>query len=536
SATAEIEAQFGNVYYAVCRTNVPFIIWNNGINGGLPTDPDFDLNRANAAKRTQDIYVEDPSYNSLGTTAEGAGDGYGVTDLCGCIAYVTGETTVENPLTGISETIYTVNWKFYDPKSGASTTTGLLDENGNLITYDVYGFGEAENPYYDLDYTFVPEIEFPEEKTTEPETDPIDPDSPQPSFGKPSFSGGTIYWECPWEVAQIAYCHVFGHEGSSLYDWQTKNEKMTREGGNLWSYEIPAGPYDLVIFSIDTGAQTYNLVLTDDCISKTAVSDTDTMIENPMDSNKVACRTTWKGVGPVVAGPHLAITSIGNIVGETLCPTESGAEMVAYFIYNFLPVNPDCVTAEVLNVAISKAGTTGEEVLAVLTTMRDFTMLDEAKELLGVGGGSDSEGYYYIVLDDDTIEITDYAGGDTELVIPCEIEGKLVTSIGERAFYDFSRIISITIPDSVTYIGNCAFGYYSVIHPPVYDPETGTSSKGYIEVVKIDGFTVYGYTGTAAEQYAKDNGFEFIALEPEVITGDASGDGVVDAKDRMLLS
>ena len=165
------------------------------------------------------------------------------------------------------------------------------------------------------------------------------------SAASPSFSGGTIYWECPWDVAKIAYCHVYGSDGTALYDLQTKNEKMTKVEGNKWSYEVPSGQFDQVIFSIDTGAQTYDLVLTDDCIGKTAVSDTNTMIENPMDSNKTACRTTWDGVDPGVAGPHLAVSSIGNIVGEVLAPTESGAQMVANFIKNYLSVQPEYVTA-----------------------------------------------------------------------------------------------------------------------------------------------------------------------------------------------
>lgn len=208
------------------------------------------------------------------------------------------------------------------------------------------------------------------------------------SAASPSFKGGTIYWECPWDVAKIAYCHVYGSDGTALYDWQTKNEKMTKVEGNKWSYEVPAGQFDQVIFSIDTGAQTYDLVLTDDCIGKTAVSDTNTMIENPMDSNKTACRTTWDGVDPSVAGPHLAVSSIGNIVGEVLAPTESGAQMVANFIKNYLSVQPEYVTAEVLSAAMQKAGTNGDEVVAVLETISDFTMLDEAKTLLGVGGGN----------------------------------------------------------------------------------------------------------------------------------------------------
>ena len=188
AATAEIEAQFGNIYYAVCRSNVPFIIWNNGINGGLPTDPDFDLNKANAARQTEDINVEDSFYNTLGATAEGEGDGEGITDLCGCITYIVGEKSVENPLTGITQTVGTVNWKFYEPKTGAMTDVGLLDENGELIYWDVDGFDEAQNPYYDMDYAYIPPQGTPVEKPTQ---GPTEAPSEEPTKAPSGTPGGS---------------------------------------------------------------------------------------------------------------------------------------------------------------------------------------------------------------------------------------------------------------------------------------------------------------------------------------------------------
>lgn len=210
------------------------------------------------------------------------------------------------------------------------------------------------------------------------------------SAAEPSFSGGTIYWECPWDVAKQAYCHVYGTTGEELYAWQTADEKMTKVEGNTWSYDIPAGPYDQVIFSIDTGVQTYDLVMTDANIGDTAVTEKDNKIENPMDSNKSASRTTW--TKDKTYGPHLAITSIGNIVGETLAPTESPADFVATFIKNYYPTQPQYVTEEVLSAAMEKAGTTGADVVAVLETYSDFTQLEEVKPLLGVtdDAGSDN--------------------------------------------------------------------------------------------------------------------------------------------------
>ena len=217
----------------------------------------------------------------------------------------------------------------------------------------------------------------------------------------PSFSGGKIYWECPWSNVKAAYCHVFSSYGNWLYDWQTQYEKMTNEGGNLWSYEIPEGPYDLVIFSVDTGAQTYELVLTDENVGDTAITDTSVMVESPIDENKTSAKTTWKSG---VNGAHLTITSTGNIVGDKLCPTESGADAVAYFIGIYLPIQPLYVTSEVLKNAMNKFGTNQAEIVDVLE--REFAeeteYIDEAKTLLGYVEGVSGD-----VTGDGMVKLTD---------------------------------------------------------------------------------------------------------------------------------
>ncbi len=218
----------------------------------------------------------------------------------------------------------------------------------------------------------------------------------------PSFKGGTIYWECPWPTDARdfkAYCHIWGSDGSALYDWQDPKEEMTAapadKGDNVFQYDVPAGPYDEVIFSIAAGAQTFDCVLTDDCIGKIAKTDTSNMIENPMDSNKTAASTEFEGVAS--SGPHLGITSLGNVVGKVKCPTEDGANVVAAFIKNYLVVNPDNVTSDVLANLVSSFDTTAQAVYDVLAADSEFPtftlddgtkQLDKAAELLGVSGGS----------------------------------------------------------------------------------------------------------------------------------------------------
>ena len=64
--------------------------------------------------------------------------------------------------------------------------------------------------------------------------------------------------------------------------------------------------------------------------------------------------------------------------------------------------------------------------------------------------------FEYRVLNDGTVEITDYNGSAEKVDIPAEIDGKSVTSIGDDAF-KYIRLASITIPDGVTSIGSNAF-------------------------------------------------------------------------------
>ena len=67
--------------------------------------------------------------------------------------------------------------------------------------------------------------------------------------------------------------------------------------------------------------------------------------------------------------------------------------------------------------------------------------------------------FEYSVLDDGTVEITDYNGNAKTVDIPEKIDGKSVTSIGDEAFRFCRNLTSITIPDSVTGIGRSAFFY-----------------------------------------------------------------------------
>lgn len=97
-----------------------------------------------------------------------------------------------------------------------------------------------------------------------------------------------------------------------------------------------------------------------------------------------------------------------------------------------------------------------------------------------------------------------------------------VTNIGDYAFVGCEKLNKVTVPASVTKIGEKALGYL-------------TSGKGG-QVYKLEGFTIRGVAGSAAEKYAKENEFNFEAYTPEYIRGDVDADRKVSIGDvRMTL-
>ena len=120
--------------------------------------------------------------------------------------------------------------------------------------------------------------------------------------------------------------------------------------------------------------------------------------------------------------------------------------------------------------------------------------------------------FEYKVNSDGTATITDYYGEVTELVIPSTLDGYKVTEIGSYAFRDCSSLTGITIPASVTSIGDDAF-------------------------CGCDKLTIYGEKNSAAESYAEMLGIAFVALgesaHGKVV--DTNADGKVNVTDATQI-
>ncbi|MBQ7999635.1 MAG: hypothetical protein IJ298_00265 [Ruminococcus sp.] len=151
-----------------------------------------------------------------------------------------------------------------------------------------------------------------------------------------------LYFEVPedWNNVTSIFCHIWSYGGDPLANWQSKKERCTEtDTPGVYSYDITAktkaeledGVMYCVIFSADTGMQTYDLLFSTECFGDTAYCD-GTTYENPEDSSKTAQAAFWRHQDSFVYGPVLSITSIGNITGTALPPNVFASDL----LYDFL--------------------------------------------------------------------------------------------------------------------------------------------------------------------------------------------------------
>lgn len=160
-----------------------------------------------------------------------------------------------------------------------------------------------------------------------------------------------IYFEEPknlgsasWNSTKM-YCHIWAYGGDSFAQWQSKKEacvKTDTEG--LWMYDITAKGFEIengvtyaVIFSDQSGAQTYDTLFDITCLGDTLYcKGEESIIEAPTDSSKTALAAYWKNADATQYGPVRQLTSIGNVVGECFAPGADAESLYVDFLTNKL--------------------------------------------------------------------------------------------------------------------------------------------------------------------------------------------------------
>ncbi len=191
-------------------------------------------------------------------------------------------------------------------------------------------------------------------------------------------------------------------------------------------------------------------------------------------------------------------------IRSDLCPAMF-QECWSLIYVNFLNQNikkipVDCFdTCGLLSITIPSSVTEIEDGAFHSTFYLERVNLNEGLESIGNRSFENSNSIKELKFPSTLKSIGEKSFYDNSSLVKLELNDGLET-IGENAFLGCRSLKSVTIPASVTSIGEKAFGYY-------------TTEKN--EYKKYDGFTIYGYGGTAAETYANENGFTFIPLDSE---------------------
>lgn len=144
-----------------------------------------------------------------------------------------------------------------------------------------------------------------------------------------------------WNNVKSVFCHTWKIDGD-LPTWQSKSEKCQYDSKTgIATYDLSKANYQisksdgknyLVIFSANTGMQTYDTVMSGACIGDTMYC-TGEQIENPVDSEKKANVAKWENNSD--CGPQRKITSTGNIVGSALPEGQTDAIMLAQYLIDY---------------------------------------------------------------------------------------------------------------------------------------------------------------------------------------------------------
>lgn len=151
---------------------------------------------------------------------------------------------------------------------------------------------------------------------------------------------GKLYFEVPsdWNNYKTVYCHIWEYGAPTpLAPYQSKKEKCTLEEDGRYSYDVSkvggleAGKYYGMLFSVDTQMQTYDTIMTADCLGDTLYCN-DTLYENPKDSNRTCRAGFFRNHSATQYGPLMQITSLGNLIGTCLPPGVSAEDLFSGFL------------------------------------------------------------------------------------------------------------------------------------------------------------------------------------------------------------
>lgn len=211
-----------------------------------------------------------------------------------------------------------------------------------------------------------------------------------------------------WGNVKTVFCHVWKADGtgtSSEKDWpawQSKAEKCKYdEASGIATYDLSKtghnfsksdGKIYCVIFSVNTGMQTYNAIMSGNCIGDTLYC-TGKSLENPEDSEKTAVEAAWRNNSD--CGPEKKITSTGNIVGTAFPEGQNDLTMMATYLIAYYD---DQAKLDHTQALLNQLNLKPEDVMGAVTDKLEATANPDAdkiskaiKSVLSKMDGADKE-------------------------------------------------------------------------------------------------------------------------------------------------
>lgn len=162
-------------------------------------------------------------------------------------------------------------------------------------------------------------------------------------------AGTKIYFDVEsagWKNYRNIYCHIWRADGTGEWpNWQAKKERCVKEDSGLYSYDVTktgnadeivasgSHNYYCVIFSADSGAQTYNVIMNGDCLGDTCYV-TGNVLESPQDSDRSCLEVAWRNHPE--CGTQKIITSTGRVIGTTLADGTTDVTILADFLLTYI--------------------------------------------------------------------------------------------------------------------------------------------------------------------------------------------------------
>lgn len=161
----------------------------------------------------------------------------------------------------------------------------------------------------------------------------------------------------------------------------------------------------------------------------------------------------------------------------------------------------------ITSLAVASSLTAFSAVSLISLAIKDVSFVDE-----GIYEFGDDSSLEYKIKKEGELLITKYMGNASEVEIPSEINDQKVNIIANGAFRDCTNLTEVIIPDGTNYLMNNAFTGCANLNK-VTIPKSIETFEEDVFLNCGKNLTIYGYRGTLAENYAKDNGFKFFALD-----------------------